>query len=86
MLSQVIAAASGAERPAAGARLRLQLLREAEAILVQRAFPVIPLYFYVTSGLISPRVEGFYAWLEEPGGGRRPNLQGLHPLRGLRIR
>ena len=42
-------------------RLRLQLLREAEAILVQRAVPVIPLYFYVTSGLISPRVGGFHA-------------------------
>ncbi len=85
-LLAALAAARGAERPAAGSRLRLQLLREAEAILVQRAFPVIPLYFYVTSGLLSPRVEGFYAWLEEPGGGRRPNLQDLHPLRGLRLR
>jgi oligopeptide transport system substrate-binding protein len=80
------ARARGAERPAAGARLRLELLRQAEAILVQRGFPVIPLYFYVTSGLVSPRVEGFHSWIEEPGGGRRPNLQDLHPLRGLRTR
>ena len=79
-------AASGAERPAAGARLRLALLREAEAILVQRAFPVIPVYFYVTSGLVSPRVQGFHSWLEEPDGSRRPNLQDLHPLRGLAVR
>jgi oligopeptide transport system substrate-binding protein len=75
-------AAHGAERPPAGAALRLGLLREAEAILVQRAFPVIPIYFYVTSGLVSPRVEGFHAWLE----GGRPNLQDLHPLRGLALR
>jgi oligopeptide transport system substrate-binding protein len=85
-LLAAFAAASGAERPAAGARLRLQFLREAEAILVRRAFPVIPLYFYVTSGLLSPRVAGFHVWLEEPGGGRRPNLQDLHPLRGLAVR
>jgi oligopeptide transport system substrate-binding protein len=75
------AAARGAERPAAGARLRLGLLREAEAILVQRAFPVIPVYFYVTSGLVAPHVSGFHAWLADG----RPNLQDLHPLRGLSV-
>jgi oligopeptide transport system substrate-binding protein len=74
-------AASGAARVAAAARLRLQLLREAETILVQRAVPVIPLYFYVTSGLISPRIAGFHATLD----GGRPNLQDLHPLRALRV-
>jgi oligopeptide transport system substrate-binding protein len=74
--------AHGAARPPAGAALRLALLREAEAILVQRAFPVIPVYFYVTSGLVSPRVEGFHAWLADG----RPNLQDLHPLRGLALR
>jgi hypothetical protein len=56
-------------------------LREAEAILVQRAVPVIPLYFYVTSGLVAPRVGGFHAVLADG----RPNLQDLHPLRALRI-
>jgi oligopeptide transport system substrate-binding protein len=75
-------AARGTERPEAGARLRLELLREAEAILVQRDFPVIPIYFYVTSGLVSPRVEGFHAWLADG----RPNLRDVHPLRGLAIR
>jgi hypothetical protein len=48
---------------------------------VQRAVPVIPLYFYVTSGLISPRIAGFHATLD----GGRPNLQDLHPLRALRL-
>jgi oligopeptide transport system substrate-binding protein len=73
--------ASGDARLAAAARLRLQLLREAEAILVQRAVPVIPLYFYVTSGLVSPRVAGFHARLADG----RPNLQDLHPLRALSV-
>jgi oligopeptide transport system substrate-binding protein len=80
-LLAALQAASGAERVGAAARLRLQLLREAEAILVQRGLPVIPLYFYVTSGLISPRVAGFHGVLE----GGRPNLQDLHPLRALRV-
>jgi oligopeptide transport system substrate-binding protein len=74
-------AASGEARLAAAAKLRLQLLREAEAILVQRAVPVIPLYFYVNSGLISPRVGGFHAVLADG----RPNLQDLHPLRALSV-
>jgi len=74
-------AAEGEPRRAAGAHLRFQLLREAEAILVQRAVPVIPLYFYVTSGLLSPRVSGFHARLT----GDRPNLQDLHPLHALRV-
>jgi hypothetical protein len=48
---------------------------------VQRAVPVIPLYFYVNSGLISPRVGGFHAVLADG----RPNLQDLHPLRALSV-
>jgi oligopeptide transport system substrate-binding protein len=74
-------APAGARHAAAAAALRLELLREAEAILVQRAVPVIPLYFYTTSGLVSPRVRGFHAVLADG----RPNLQDLHPLRGLSI-
>ena len=80
-LLAALGAAAGAARREAGAQLRLQLLREAEAILVRRAVPVIPLYFYVTSGLISPRVAGFHAALADG----RPNLQDLHPLRALRL-
>jgi hypothetical protein len=48
---------------------------------VQRAVPVIPLYFYTTSGLVSPRVRGFHAVLADG----RPNLQDLHPLRALSL-
>jgi len=68
---------------AQAAPLRLALLRAAEAILVADGPPVIPVYFYVTSGLLSPRVGGFYAELEQPDGTRTPNLQHLHPLRAL---
>jgi oligopeptide transport system substrate-binding protein len=80
-LLATLGAASGEARLAAAAALRLQLLREAEAILVQRAVPVIPLYFYVTSGLVSPRVAGFHAVLADG----RPNLQDVHPLRALAV-
>jgi oligopeptide transport system substrate-binding protein len=73
--------AEGAERQSAAARLRLELLREAEAILVQRAFPIIPIYFYVNSGLVAPHVEGFYTHLSDG----RPNLQDLHPLRAIAV-
>ena len=73
-------------RNAALAALRLELLRQAEAILVQRAFPVIPIYFYVVSGLVSPAVEGFYSELTLPDGSRAANLQDLHPLREVRVR
>ena len=48
---------------------------------MQRAVPVIPLYFYVTSGLIAPRVAGFHTTLDDG----RPNHQDLHPLRALSV-
>lgn len=65
---------------AARARLRMALMREAEAILVQKEFPIIPIYFYVNSGLIDPKVRGFYSTLELPDGSKVPNLQDRHPL------
>jgi oligopeptide transport system substrate-binding protein len=66
-------------------RLRMHLFREAEAILVQDEVPVMPIYFYVTSGLVSPRVRGFYPFLEFPDGAKPSNLQDLHPFRTLRM-
>ncbi len=82
-----LAAAEGARaRAAALGRVRLELLRQAESILVGRGFPVIPIYFYVVSGLLQPRVEGFYSELELPDGSRAANLQDLHPLRDLSVR
>ena len=62
------------------------LMREAEAILVQDAFPIMPIYFYVVSGLVHPRVEGIHWELELPDGTKAYNLQDIHPLRGVSIR
>jgi hypothetical protein len=59
------------------------LFREAEGLLVRDEFPVMPLYFYVVSGLVHPRVRGFYSMLEHDDGSRTPNLQDTHPLRGM---
>ncbi len=84
--ARIRAARGEDERRGLVARLRLDLLREAERILVDEEIPILPLYFYVASGLVSPRVEGFHTWIQRPDGTRLPNLQGLHPLRGLRMR
>ena len=70
-------------RRSALAALRLALLREAESLLVNEAFPILPIYYYVVSGLVDPAVRGFHAELVDPDGTRRPNLQDLHPLRGM---
>lgn len=59
------------------------LLAEAEAILVQKEFPIMPVYFYVDSGLRAPGLRGLYTELELPDGRRVPNLQSIHPLRAL---
>ena len=85
-LARVADARGEAARGEAQARLRLELLRQAEAILVRRGFPVIPIYFYVVSGLVSPAVRGFYPELELPDGSRAANLQDLHPLREVSMR
>jgi hypothetical protein len=65
--------------------LRFHFFREAEAILVQDAFPVVPIYFYVNTGLVSPRVHGFHATLLGDDGRRVPNLQDLHPFREVTV-
>jgi oligopeptide transport system substrate-binding protein len=36
--------------------------------------PVIPIYYYVSKGMVSPRVKGFF-----------PNVQDQHPLYWMRI-
>lgn len=81
-----VAGGDDSTRSEALAALRLELLRQAEAILVQRGFPVVPVYFYVVSGLVSPSVEGFHSELVLPDGSRAANLQDLHPLREVRVR
>lgn len=85
--SALLAAAKAAAEPEARretlATLRLQLLREAERILVEDELPILPIYFYVVNGLVRPEVEGFYTELVQPDGRRLPNLQNLHPLRAI---
>ena len=85
LLAAVRDAPDDAARLKAAAAYRLHLFREAEAILVQDAVPVIPIYFYFVSGMVSPRVEGFYPEVEEDGK-KIPNLQDLHPFRDVRMK
>ncbi len=86
LLAAVAAAADPKARLAAVDALRLHLFREAEAILIQDGLPVIPLYFYVVTGLVHPRVEGFHARVKDVDGSMIPNLQDLHPFRDVRMR
>jgi oligopeptide transport system substrate-binding protein len=62
---------------------RSRLLAEAEAILVQDEFPILPLYFYVNNGLKAPGLRGLYTELEQPDGTRSSNLQPVHPVRDM---
>lgn len=76
-------ATSADARLAAFADVRMLLFREAEAILVRDEFPILPLYFYVVSGLVRPQVRGFYSTLVFEDGTTAPNLQDTHPLRDI---
>lgn len=53
---------------------RMQLLQQAEAIWIEE-MPVIPIYFYQSINIISPKLEGFF-----------PTPQDKHPLHLLRFR
>jgi oligopeptide transport system substrate-binding protein len=74
---------SSAEREHARERLRLLLLSEAEAVLVNDGFPIIPVYFYVNGILRQPRVHGYTMQLLQDDGSLAPNLQDVHPLRDV---
>jgi oligopeptide transport system substrate-binding protein len=71
------------ERLRATAAIRMLILKEAESILVNDEFPILPLYFYVTSGLVQPHVRGFYSTLVFEDGTTGPNLQDIFPLRDM---
>jgi oligopeptide transport system substrate-binding protein len=83
-LAAVERASSPGERRRALGHLRMQILREAEAILIGDALPIIPVYFYVNSGLLAPEVRGFYMETEKDGVSG-VNLRDLHPFRGVWI-
>jgi oligopeptide transport system substrate-binding protein len=55
------------------AQQRLKILRDAEAILMEEQ-PIIPIYFYVTTHMVQPRVQGFHR-----------NVMDIHPLHVMRI-
>lgn len=84
-MDAVRSAPDAERRLAASAALRFHLFREAEAIMFQDEVPIIPIYYYVTSSLVHPYVQGWHADLETPDGGKVPNLQDIHPLRGISV-
>lgn len=67
---RLIAAAALEQNPEA----RKKLFQQAETILIEE-MPVIPIYFYVTSRLIHPSVEGWY-----------PSLLDNHPYQAIRLK
>jgi oligopeptide transport system substrate-binding protein len=73
----------GAEQRTARERLRMLLFREAEALLFQDDFPIIPIYFYVNAGLIRERVKGFSTQKLEGDGSLGVNIEDIHPVRDL---
>ena len=66
---------------------RMALLAKAEERLLAQA-PIIPLYLYAVRHLVSKRVQGFHMTLpgDKPGDPRLPNIEDLHPYRGLWIK
>ncbi|HTQ06830.1 MAG TPA: peptide ABC transporter substrate-binding protein [Polyangiaceae bacterium] len=82
-LLEATRAGTPAERQTAREKLRLLLLREAESILVDDEYPIIPVYFYVIGTLARERVHGFSMQLTLDDGTTVPNLQDRHPLRDV---
>ena len=85
LIEQALKAEQPAKRLELVNRLRMVFFREAEAILLSSEFPILPLFFYVNSGLVAPRVKGFYRQLETPDGRKRPNLREFHPANAVFI-
>jgi len=72
-----------AERQSAREKLRFALLREAETILVDDEYPIIPVYFYVIGMLTRERVHGFWMQRRLDDGTELWNLLDRHPLRDV---
>jgi hypothetical protein len=76
-------AADGAASRRLLEQARSRLLAEAEGILVQDEFPILPIYFYVNTSLIAPGLHGIYTEVELPDGTRGSNLLPIHPVRDM---
>jgi hypothetical protein len=74
---------SAKERRETREKIRMQLFKEAEAILFNDAFPILPVYFYVNGGLVNERVRGFSTSRVLPNGQKEVNAQDLHPMREM---
>jgi oligopeptide transport system substrate-binding protein len=72
-----------AEREHAREELRFRLLREAEAILVDDEYPIVPVYFYTIGMLARPGVHGMSMQLTLGDGTVAQNLEDRHPLRDV---
>ncbi len=64
-------------------RARLDLLAQAEELLIEEELPILPVYFYTNTGLRSPKLRGHHTELRLPDGTMGPNLQGIFPIREL---
>jgi oligopeptide transport system substrate-binding protein len=51
---------------------RMEILREAEKLLVEDELPILPLYYYVSLNMYDDWVQGIY-----------PNIRNIHPLKYL---
>ncbi|HET9958555.1 MAG TPA: peptide ABC transporter substrate-binding protein [Polyangiaceae bacterium] len=65
--------------------LRMELLREAETRLFSQGPPILPIYFYVNSGMINPKVRGFHWRIPDGKGGWRSNVRDRHPISELSV-
>jgi len=52
----------------------MALLKQAESILVEKEFPVIPIYIYVNQGMLAEKVGGWYE-----------NVRDQHPFKYMWI-
>ena len=85
LLSEARGAPTPDARRLAHEKIRLLIFREAEAILVQDEFPILPIYFYVNIGLLRENVRGFYSKLEFEDARSGWNVKDDHPLRDIWI-
>lgn len=85
LLDSARSSAEPAQHLKSMSELRMALLAEAERIIIHDELPILPVYVYVTSDMVKPRVKGIYTELESIDGTKRPNLRGLHPLRDISI-